>query len=283
MAMAQINYFNEAMIGQSNFKRSVADMVENNSFPRFSIIVGQPGSGKKLMSQYIAKQLNIQSAFIGTSVDEIRTMITEAYRLAMPLVYIIADADKMSPAAKNALLKVTEEPPRQAYFILTLTDLSNTLGTIKSRGTVFYMDPYTQNEIDEYYHNNYPSFADERKIVDEICSTPGEVDKIVEMGTTSFYEYVEKVVDNIAVVSGSNSFKIAQQIKLKESDTDKYDLKLFWKTFMSICSLRLRTDPIKYSDGIKITSKYIQELRITGINKASAVDMWILDIRKAWL
>ena len=270
------------MIGQKNLSAALNNHIDNG-FPRFTIFVGPEGSGKKEIAKYIGNKLGYTTAYYGIGVDDVRQMIDNAYKTAMPIVYVLPDADKMSPAAKNALLKVTEEPPQRAYFILTLTDLSNTLGTIKSRGTVFYMDPYTQGEIDEYYHNNYPSFADERKIVDEICSTPGEVDKLVEMGTTSFYEYVEKVVDNIAVVSGSNSFKIAQQIKLKESDTDKYDLKLFWKTFMSICSLRLRTDPIKYSDGIKITSKYLQELRITGINKASAVDMWILDIRKAWL
>jgi hypothetical protein len=145
------------------------------------------------------------------------------------------------------------------------------------------MDPYDEYAIKVYYDSKYSESVDERTIIAEICSTPGEVDKVVEMGTTEFYGYVEKVVDNIAVVSGSNSFKIAQKIKLKETDTDKYDLKLFLKAFMSICSVRLRTDPIRYANGIKVTSKYLQELRITGINKASLFDMFILDIRKEWM
>lgn len=270
------------MIGQTTLQRNIQELVENERFPRFCILVGQEGSGRKTISKYIAKKLGASCTVVGTSVDEIRTVISEAYKISMPVVYVLADADKMSPAAKNALLKVTEEPPQSAYFVLTLTDLNTTLGTIKSRGTVLYMDPYSRDEIDEYYHNNFSSFTDERAIINELCETPGEVDILHQMGAVAMREFVEKVVDNIAVVSGANSFKIASSIKFKDTDENKYDLRLFWKAFMTICSDRLRDDPIKYAAGIKTTSKYLQELRITGINKQSTFDMWVLDIRKEW-
>lgn len=271
------------MIGQNNLIHNIDTLIENKAFPRFSIIVGPEGSGKKEIAKHISNEFGYIRAIYGISVDNIRQLISDAYKVTLPTVYVIADADSMSPAAKNALLKVTEEPPQNAYFILTLTDLNNTLHTIKSRGTVFYMDPYSEFDIEHYYDAKYfQPGNDECDIITAICSTPGEVDKVVEMGTTEFYGYVEKVVDNIATVSGSNSFKIAQKIKFKETDTDKYDLKLFLKAFMTICASRLRTDPIRYAEGIKVSSKYLQELRITGINKASLFDMFILDIRKEW-
>ena len=270
------------MRGQHNLQNRIKDLVENGRFPRFCIIVGQEGSGRKTVSQFIARQLGAQCAIVGIGVDDVRTFVSEAYRIAMPIVYVFADADRMSPAAKNALLKVTEEPPQNAYFIMTLSDLNATLGTIRSRGTVMYMDPYSRDEIDCYYHDNFSSYTDERAIVDSLCETPGEVEKLVAMGTTEFYDYVVKVVDNIAEVSGSNSFKIANQIRFKDTDENKYDLRLFWKAFMAICADRLRDDPLRYAAGIKLTSKYLQELRITGINKQSTFDMWLLDIRKEW-
>jgi replication-associated recombination protein RarA len=271
------------MIGQHHLKHQIDTLTTNNTFPRFSIIVGPEGSGKKLMSKHIATKLGAFHTLRGVGVDDVRDLIQEAYKVSAPIVYVVADADKMSPAAKNALLKVTEEPPKQAYIILTLTDLNNTINTIRSRGQVFYMDSYTVDNIDEYYKNMFPSYADERHIITDLCVTPGEVELLMEMGPASFYEYVEKVVDNIAEVSGANSFKIAQKIAFKDTDEDKYDLKLFWKAFMTICSSRLREDPHRYAEGIKITSKYLQELRITGINKASTFDMWLLDIRKEWM
>ena len=271
------------MIGQKNLQTTIKELIDNESFPRFTILVGQEGSGKKLMSHKIAALLNAPCAVINITVDDVRDMISEAYKISMPTVYVLADADKMSPAAKNALLKVTEEPPQSAYFILTLTDLNSTLATIRSRGTVFYMDPYSRDEIDCYYHDNYSSYADERAVIDELCETPGEVEMLHNMGVVALKEFAEKVVDNIAEVSGSNSFKIAASIKFKDTDENKYDLRLFWKAFMFICSDRLRDDPSRYATGVKITSKYLQELRITGINKQSTFDMWLLDIRKEWM
>jgi DNA polymerase-3 subunit delta' len=271
------------LIGQTAFINNVNNLISSNKYPRFSIIVGQRGSGKKKVANYISSKLGCVSANYGIGVDDVRQMISDAYRVSMPMVYMLPDADRMSPAAKNALLKVTEEPPQNAYFILTLTDLNNTLGTIKSRGTVFYMDPYKVSDIEEYCNANYTVSEEDLRTLGELCETPGEVDTIVNMGTTDFYSYVEKVVDNIATVSGSNSFKIATQIRFKETDADKYDLRLFWKAFMNICTLRLREDTYKYSVGIRITSQYLQELRVVGINKQSTFDCWLLDIRKEWM
>ena len=270
------------MIGQKNLLSSLNSLGDN--FPRFSILVGPRGSGKKLMCKEIGNIISATTYFSDIKVDDVRDVITNAYKcVGKPTLYVFADADTMSPAAKNALLKVTEEPPTNAYFILTLTDLNNTLATIRSRGTVFYMDLYSTDEIIQYLNTVYPKEVAGEDIVREICSTPGEVDTIVKSNVVDFYQYVEKVVDNIDKVSGSNSFKIASEVKLKDTDEDKYDLKLFWKAFMSVLTVRLADNIQKYAEGIKITSKYLQELRITGINKQSAFDMWILDIRKAWM
>lgn len=270
------------MIGQKNLQNRIEELIESNKFPRFVILVGQEGSGRKTVSKFIARKLGAQCAIMGVTVDEVREVISEANKVSMPVVYVLADADRMSPAAKNAILKVTEEPPQTAYFILTLTDLNNTLATIRSRGTVFYMDPYSRDEIDNYYHDNYSSYTDERAVIDELCETPGEVEMLHSMGAVALKEFAEKVVDNIAEVSGSNSFKIALSIKFKDTDENKYDLRLFWKTFMTVCADRLRDDPYKYAAGISITTKYLQDLRINGINKQSTFDMWLLDIRKEW-
>ena len=276
------------MIGQVELKKKIMAQIENNTFPRFSILVGQPGSGKKLMCGFISTHLHAYPYHCGIGVDDIRRMITEANKVSAKMVFIIPDADKMSVAAKNALLKVTEEPPQNAYFIMTLTDVNSTLNTIKSRGTVYYMDNYSVDNLYEYARSatNYTLHDDEFDIIRNICETPGEINTLLgndKCGVLDFYDYVEKVVDNIAVVSGSNSFKISEKIAFKESDVDKFDLKLFWKSFMTICVSRLRKDPFRYSAGVKITSKYLQELRLTGVNKQATFDMWLLDIRQEWM
>ncbi len=48
-------------------------------------------------------------------------------------IVVIADADRMTPAAANSILKMLEEPPKNWIFILTASDSSRLLPTILSR------------------------------------------------------------------------------------------------------------------------------------------------------
>ena len=282
------------MIGQANLQSRIEQLIENRTFPRFSILVGPKGSGKKTLVHWIYQQFGTGIlSNIGISVDAVRQSIAESYRLVgTSCIYLFADADNMSNAAKNALLKVTEEPPNNAYFIMTLEDENNTLETIRSRGTVFHMDRYTPDEIEEYaakYLDAVPGDAvpgTKWDIVRDLCETPGDVETLCKSNPSEFYDYVELVVDNIAEVSLANAFKIPSKVALKE-DAEGYDLKLFWKAVASVMLNRAKQrgnskELVKYCDGYSVTSKYLQKLRVKGINRSMLMDNWILEIRELW-
>ena len=265
------------MIGQHQLQSRINQLIEENSFPRFSIFVGPKGSGKKTLLLEMFEGIYLED----NKVDSVRRMIELVYKVGNR-TFIMPDADTMSNAAKNALLKVIEECPNDNYFIMTLEDENNTLETIRSRGTVFHMDRYTPDEIEEYWRSRYISIQDDPWIHKELCETPGDVDLLVKMGTLQFYDYVQLVVDNIAEVSLANAFKIPSKVALKE-DAEGYDLRLFWKAFMSVCWERsYEQDTKKYCDGIVITSRYLQKLRVKGINRSMLMDNWVLEIRELW-
>lgn len=265
------------MIGQRNLQSRIEQLIENGTFPRFSIFVGLKGSGKKTFAQFIRHKFrDALFADIGIGVDAIRDIISNAYKVTSPIIYLIADADNMSNAAKNALLKVTEEPPNNAYWIMTLEDENNTLETIRSRGTVFHMDRYTPDEIIEYVEQKYGDTSEGIKIITDICDTPGDVNILVKMGVKEFYDYVQLVVDNIAEVSLANAFKIPSKVALKD-DAEGYDLRLFWKAFMKV------SFDIGRYNGIYTTAKYLQKLRVKGINRSMLMDNWVLEIRELWM
>ena len=270
------------MIGQHLLQSRIDQLIENGTFPRFSIIVGPRGSGKKTLAHLIYQKFGTGLfSNIGTSVDAVRQCITQSYTIrGTQSIYLFADADNMSNAAKNALLKVTEEPPNNAYFIMTLEDENNTLETIRSRGTVFRMSPYKADEIGAYFYDKYHANheKEEEQIVRDICETPGEVDTLMSYGINEFYDYVQLVVDNIADVSLANAFKIPNKVALKDTD-EGYDLRLFWKAFINVVVDRaiISNEPL-YAVGV--TSKYLQKLRIKGINKQMLMDMWIVDVRE---
>lgn len=273
------------IVGQLNLINELERKVKNNTLPRFIIFVGPEGSQKLEMAQYIISILYHNKVIVDDiSVDNIRNIINLSYKVSEPTVYIIPNVDKMSNASKNALLKVTEEPPNKARFIMTLEDINNTLPTIKSRATVYNMELFKPEELAEYYCKRYTG---DRAVLDnsevlQIAETPYEIDLLVKYGIFEFIGYINKVIENIATVSGANSFKIADKINLKDDDS-KYDLKLFWKGFMRICAKNLLQDIKYYAEAIKITSDALSQININGINKQMLFDKWLLNIRSVWM
>jgi len=278
------------MIGQVTLQNRVRNLKEAKRFPHFAIFVGERGSGRMTFIKENFKGIFLEDV----KVDSIRNMIQMAYKM-YDQVFVIPYADNMSNAARNALLKVVEECPNNNYFIMILEDENNTLETIRSRGTVFHMDRYTPDEIEEYYRKRFclseTTIELERKelsIVRDLCETPGDVESIMKYDATNFYDYVQLVVDNIAEVSTANAFKIPSKVALKD-DAEGYDLRLFWKAFIQICMSnvmkhdRTSKEILKYGEAVRITGNCLQQLRIRGINKQMLIDTWVLEIRNIWM
>lgn len=269
------------MIGQEQLQRTMESMILSHTFPRFALIVGPAGSGKKTLLRELFQNLIYAE---DNKVESVREIVKMVYSMH-DSTFVFTDIDDMSLAAKNALLKVVEECPNNNSFIMTAEDENNVLDTIRSRAIIFHMDNYTADDLAEYINEHQPAESANTSLLLDICNYPGEVDLMCSFGVTEFYAYVQKVVDNIAVVSGANAFKIGEKLSFKEND-GKYDLKLFLKTFLKCCVDKFSTasnfDILMYSIGCQITSKYIRDMRVKGINKQMLFDSWLLEIREAW-
>ena len=69
-------------------------------------------------------------------VDQIRAIIATAHLApseGKSKVYVLRSADKMNPQAQNALLKLLEEPPSSASFLLSCENAAALLPTVRSR------------------------------------------------------------------------------------------------------------------------------------------------------
>lgn len=268
------------LIGQHNLLSQLYTAIDNG-FPLFSVLVGCRGGGKKTIAHMIAQELNTTAIDVGISIADVRAMIVNSYKVKAPTTYIIADADKMSNEAKSALLKVTEEPPNHCYFIMTLENLSSMPSTIASRAAVYWQDRYLASELEEYANQiGMPA------IVYNFCDTPGDIMLLQPDEVEKFIDYVQLVIDNIVEVSTANSLKIGERVALKE-DAAGYDLKLFWKAFIYQCMQRAYDElpnqsAFDYAAGASLTSKYLAELSVRGVNKNMLFLDWILQLRKEW-
>lgn len=263
------------MIGQRCVQQQIKSAIESKSLARFIILAGERGSGRKTLAKEIAKWVNADYAEVEKGVDAIRDVIENSYKITKDIIYVL-DGDNMSPSAKSSLLKITEEPPNNARFILIVTDISYTLDTLISRACIYRMDNYTQSDIAQFAGTEdwrYPNF----------CSNKYEVDLLKSYGIEDFCDFVKLVVENIGDVSSANALKIEGKIAFKDTD-DGYDMKIFLQAFRTECMSKSQevteiSEKMKYYDWINIATEKLSLMRLSTLNKQALFDMFVFDIR----
>ena len=270
------------MIGQTNTLNTVDYWIKTDQVPRFMIISGPKGGGKATLSKEISRRMQAYLIECELSVDAVREAVKNCYKCSAPTVYLFRDADKMSTAAKNAMLKITEEPPRQAHFIVTVQNAENMLETLRSRATNLQIAPYTAEELDMFYHDYTHK---KNRLIREVCSVPGMMLEMEKIDVEELLEFCDTIVDNIQTVTGVNAFKIVQRIRLKE-DGNGYDPELFFHCMKYALLQRLYNDDysmeeqLKFVHMLRTTSLYHREFNITGVKKDATLDMWVLEMRE---
>ncbi len=94
--------------------------------------------------------------------DDIRAVISDVYTKpfrAEKKIYIIEDGDALTVQAQNAMLKILEEPPSYAVFIICVTNAELILPTVKSRSRIIRFMPRSDADIKKYVCEKYPHMA----------------------------------------------------------------------------------------------------------------------------
>ena len=88
------------------------------------------------------------------SVDDVREQVNGTIHIkpySSPYkIYIINEAEKMTPQAQNALLKTLEEPPAYAVILLLTANVNSLLQTILSRCVILNIKPVQDGLMREY-------------------------------------------------------------------------------------------------------------------------------------
>lgn len=91
-----------------------------------------------------------------TGVDNVRGIIDSSALLPLmgrKKIYLIDEAHMLSKAAFNALLKILEEPPSSALFILATTDAHKIIDTVRSRCFQLYFRPVVGSSLEQHLQN----------------------------------------------------------------------------------------------------------------------------------
>ncbi len=100
----------------------------------------------------------------GITVAQARAARSDAYvrpNEAPRKVYLFLDAQDMNPAAQNALLKLLEEGPPYAAFLLLTDNPGALLPTVRSRCEALALSPVTREEAETYLRARFPDASPE--------------------------------------------------------------------------------------------------------------------------
>lgn len=179
-----MNYF-DSIFGNSEAKTLFSQRIKDNKLSHAYMLVGPSSCGKKTFAKAVAAQLALENnseeelitkienghspdvMTIPTDekrigIDTVRSFISTVYLTPNELnfkMYIFDAADRMTPQAQNALLKVIEEPPKNVYIFLLCENPSSILQTVRSRVISVNMQTFSEEEIKDYLLKSSTEFA----------------------------------------------------------------------------------------------------------------------------
>ena len=98
------------------------------------------------------------------TVQQVRDMRNDAYirpNEGRRKVYVLEHAGDMRPDAQNAMLKLLEEGPEYAAFLLLCENPGSILQTIRSRCEQLPLSPVSLPECERFLHNKFPDRGQE--------------------------------------------------------------------------------------------------------------------------
>ncbi len=149
----------DEFLGNSAVVESLKSILAKEDRPHSLLFTGQSGVGKTTLARIIAKELKCSekelyelNAANTRGIDTVREMIrSSAYApLDGPVkIFLLDEAQGISGAGAEALLKFLEDTPNHVYIILCTTAPEKLIKTIKTRCSTFHLSPLNTKDMKE--------------------------------------------------------------------------------------------------------------------------------------
>lgn len=119
-------------------------------------------------------------------------------------VYIIDEAQKMTPQAQNALLKFLEEPPASAVFFIVTDKRESMLPTVVSRTRVISMTPSPKEALEAFLRDANPKETPEH-ISAAVRMADGSPGRALKLLKKDFSRQQQLCMDFVPVMLGTST------------------------------------------------------------------------------
>ena len=289
------------VVGHKDILKYISSAVENNRVSHAYILNGERGSGKKMLANLFAMTLlcetgdnepcgkchSCKQAESGNhpdiirvthekpnsiSVDDIRTQVNNTVDIkpyqGPYKVYIIPQADMMTPQAQNAILKTIEEPPSYAVFWLLTENAETLLPTINSRCVMLKLRNIKDTLIKKYLMENL-EIPDYKA---DMCTAfaQGNMGRAIMLANSDhFNEIREEAVQLLKHISEMELNEIVAAVKnisvYKLEITDYLDIIMIWYRDVLLYKATKEIDKVVFKDQLQSIKEQARKSSYEGI------------------
>ena len=289
------------VVGHKDILKYISSAVENNRVSHAYILNGGRGSGKKMLANLFAMTLlcetgdnepcgkchSCKQAESGNhpdiirvthekpnsiSVDDIRTQVNNTVDIkpyqGPYKVYIIPQADMMTPQAQNAILKTIEEPPSYAVFLLLTENAETLLPTINSRCVMLKLRNIKDTLIKKYLMENL-EIPDYKA---DMCTAfaQGNMGRAIMLANSDhFNEIREEAVQLLKHISEMELNEIVAAVKnisvYKLEITDYLDIIMIWYRDVLLYKATKEIDKVVFKDQLQSIKEQARKSSYEGI------------------
>lgn len=289
--------------GHEHIKNYFIEALKSGEIFHAYMISGEEGSGKRLIAETFAEALLCESVndkpccecdsckkaeglchpdILYVTHEKVVTISVEEIRqqLIMPMsvrpyygkykIFIIDDAELMTPQAQNALLKTLEEPPEYGVVILLTENENMMLQTVLSRTVNLHCGEVSKKDVKNYLIDEY-QISDYKA---EICAVfaQGNIGKAVSMATMEdFYATKEAAVTLAKIIPNTGIFDLISRIKEignYKNKIEKYlDFLFVWYHDVLIYKATANVDFCLFNDEIIEIQNQVEKVSYDGLEK----------------
>lgn len=258
------------MIGQEKLLNKINNLTLD-SLPHSIILLGDVGSGKNMICDYISQRFNLTLLDITKNLNQ--EYLDELMLRVEPYLYKI-EANDISIKDENTILKFIEEPLKNAYIVICCDNKAQLIQTVLNRCQIWQLDKYTREQLKTLSNND---------LILDIAKTPGQVMKLNNIDINSLLELTNKIFDMMDIASFPNALSLAEKIAFKD-EQDKYDFNVFVDTLVYVCSKKIaqESDTEKLKKLLfqyNLTNNLSNSRYIAHINKRQLFENYILKMK----
>lgn len=185
-------------------------------------------------------------------------------------IYIVADADKMTAQAQNAILKTIEEPPQYAVIILLTVNSQALLDTIRSRCVLIDLKPVPDERVKAYLMEQIQIPDYEADIC--VAFAQGNIGKAVRLASSEDFSAIKssamRLIRNAGRMEVSELIDYVKEVQeYKLSIQDYLDILALWYRDMVYFKATRDIDGIVFRDEIRTIRDTVNTCSYEGVEE----------------